>query len=73
LTAIIASTAAPSVAGPIAGIGSSSIATFHQPLNLLRLIAEDCIRPIPRTRAAVDNAVSALGMSFIALEPLNLA
>jgi hypothetical protein len=53
-----------------AAVVAGAIATFHQPLNLPGLIAEDCIGPIPRTRAAVDNAVPALGVSFIALDSL---
>ena len=41
---------------------------FHEPLDFLGLVAKDSIRPVPWTRPAIDNAVPALRVRFIALE-----
>lgn len=46
---------------------------LHQPLDFPGLVAKDSIRPVPRTWPAIDDAVPALRVCFIALEGRNLA
>lgn len=48
-------------------VGIYAGTALHQPLEFPGLVAEDSIRPVSWTWSAIDNAVPALWVCFIAL------